>query len=744
MIKQTFLEARQLGSKTSLSTTNGDYEVILNEPMIIKEGDTLSLESAFIDTIDITDNHVVVEEDTELTISYYMYADMGGYGMNDFYMRNDENKRVLLAAANTRYYNINPYVSPILHGQAKGVLSKWVLGSEIAADYRKATNLNLFAADLTKEHWGGGTITIEFNGITGRETITQHVPQYDTATNVSITLNLNPAQQLGVHEFFYETAYPGVIITSDNLNIRSVVIDDSEAIDPTMNLLIPIIRKKKIMIPKGRYSPEDMVERLNLETSAIPDVTGGTPNITRGGQFNLTASDVNDNLGNHFLTCANLLRMGDLSVIGHPAVAPVTTEDLFKDRLFLVYNDGESYQVFTKGLIKDTGGPPTFPLDTDYTPDSLYMLGSSQGIQFGYDSSTSKISIIAAHSPFVSPATVLPTKITDPLTVIPSTLGFSLQLTMTPSWNQSATGGPSTSGGLWQLKEYVQNFAVRSPMPVDPKAPRYIPSMNNHFQTDMGGVLIQNLEPASFWEGLGFNLSSLVVNPGYDLADAKNLTGNNIDYDNNLAPVPMGNTNNYQTITPPTNTVLPIFDLELGKNYTGNFVDLASFRNLGALDLYINDRDFYNGSLPTNAFDATTPLTVGWGVNNYVQTTTDTFKIEAENRVVGGDLDSAYYFVEVNLQQNKMLDSNGGEKRTIAGIINRYYSVSSYTSTEGGFSYTHRGEPMVINTLHVRILMPDGSQVQRLGEDNSIFLKLTSEEPLPTPPSPINQKQKKN
>jgi hypothetical protein len=741
MIKQTFLEARQLGSKTSLSNTNGDYEVILNEPMIIKEGDTLTLESAFIDTIDITDNHVVVEEDTELTISYYMYADMGGYGMNDFNMKNTDNKRVLVSPNLTRYYNINPYVSPILHGQAKGVLSKWVLGSEIAADYRKATKLNLFAADLTKPHWGGGTITIEFNGIDGRQRITEKVPKYDTASNVSFSLSLSapPEQHQGVHEFFYETAYPGVIITSDNnLNIRSVVIDESEAIDPTLNILIPIIRKKKINIPKGRYSPEDMVERLNLETSAIPDVTGGTENITRAGQFNLTASDVNDNLGNHFLTNCGLLRMGDLSVVDHPAVAPVTTEDLFKDRLFLVYNNGESYQVFTKGLGRDETTPPTLPLPTDYTPDSFYMLGSSQGIQFGYDSSTSKISIIAAHSPFVSPAGPLPATKTDPLTAIPSTLGFSLQLTMTPSWNQAASPAP----GLWQLLQYEQNFTSRPPLPVE-TPPRYIPSMNNHFQTDMGGVLIQNLEPASFWEGLGFNLSSLVVNPSFDLEDTKNLTGNNIDYDNNLNPTPMTN-NFFETTTPPPNTVLPSFNLEIGKNYTGNFVDLASFRNLGSIDRYINDKEDYNGTITTDAFDATTPLIVGWGVNNYIQTTTDTFKIEADNRVVGGDLDSAYYFVEVNLQQNKLLDSNGGEKRTIAGIINRYYSVSSYTSTEGGFSYIHRGEPMVINTLHVRILMPDGSQVQRLGPDNSVFLKLTSEEPLPTPPSPINQKQKKN
>jgi len=83
MISQTFLEARQLGTRTSTATTNGDYTTVLNQPVVIEDGDELSLVNCFIDTVDITDNHIVVEEDFTAQIKYFMYADMGGWGVSD-------------------------------------------------------------------------------------------------------------------------------------------------------------------------------------------------------------------------------------------------------------------------------------------------------------------------------------------------------------------------------------------------------------------------------------------------------------------------------------------------------------------------------------------------------------------------------------------------------------------------------------------------------------------------------------
>lgn len=738
MIKQTFLEARQLGSKTSQSSTNGDYTTMLNEPVIIKEGDELMLQSSYIDTIDITDNHVVIEEDTELTISYYMYADMGGYGINDFFIVNQESRRLLVETPITRYYNNDPYDSPILHGQAKGVLSSWTLGTEISGVLQIANAISLAPVDKSQPLYGGGTITLSFIGLNDiTYTITQEIPQLNPIKNPFYILDMKTMieqGETGIHRFLYRITDPQIKLLSNNLNIKFIEVTDFENL--TNNILIPVLRKKKVTITKGRYSPENIVEILNDNLGAIHELRGGTERSGSGAitrplpdqpnLFNLDASDTNDELGNHFLTTALYLPLGEVE-INPPAVPPISNELKFKDRMFFTYATNESYQVFSKGKTSPIS-EAEFNAGDRAPPETNYMIGSNQGIQFEYDDSTSKISIVAMHSPFVVNANPLPDSVSDPIENIPTTLGFSYQITSTPKWN------PATPNhGEWQLEPFEQNKQN------GPDYEPYKKTMDNRYQTDLGGVLIQNLEPASFWEEkLGFNLSSLVSNPNYNIDNPINLTGFNLSGDD--PPVALPTPNDIITPTPPPGVILPEFNLTIGKNYTGNYADMSSFRNVASLQRYIEAPFDFNTEESIHTNDATPPI-LGYGVNPYQNSTSDTFKIEAKNRVLGGDLDSAYYFVEVDLHQNKMLNSNGGEKRTIAGIINRYYSVSSYTSTEGGFSYIHRGEPMVINSLHVRILMPDGSMVKRLGEDNAIFLKLISKEALPTPD--ITEKQTK-
>ena len=62
----------------------------------------------------------------------------------------------------------------------------------------------------------------------------------------------------------------------------------------------------------------------------------------------------------------------------------------------------------------------------------------------------------------------------------------------------------------------------------------------------------------------------------------------------------------------------------------------------------------------------------------------------------------------------------------IQGVINRYYSINTYTAGGQGLTYIHPdgAEPILLDSLHTRILLPDGS-LANLGEDNSIFLTIT-------------------
>ena len=77
------------------------------------------------------------------------------------------------------------------------------------------------------------------------------------------------------------------------------------------------------------------------------------------------------------------------------------------------------------------------------------------------------------------------------------------------------------------------------------------------------------------------------------------------------------------------------------------------------------------------------------------------------------------------------------------GVLSRYYSLGNYTSGDStGLSYVHKGEPILITELGVRILQPNGELAQ-VGNDNAIFIKVIK--PPPPPPviaPPKNEKKK--
>ena len=65
-------------------------------------------------------------------------------------------------------------------------------------------------------------------------------------------------------------------------------------------------------------------------------------------------------------------------------------------------------------------------------------------------------------------------------------------------------------------------------------------------------------------------------------------------------------------------------------------------------------------------------------------------------------------------------------KQNIVGIVSRYYENDNYTnaSSEDAIVYKHIGMPMTIQALKIRILKPDYTAADNLGDDNTIFLTL--------------------
>ena len=100
-------------------------------------------------------------------------------------------------------------------------------------------------------------------------------------------------------------------------------------------------------------------------------------------------------------------------------------------------------------------------------------------------------------------------------------------------------------------------------------------------------------------------------------------------------------------------------------------------------------------------------------------------------------IDNGYFLVEIDGKIQNELISSTNIKSTIQGIVNKYYNLNSYTSSDGSnIFYQHRGAPIMLSSLRVRILNPDMSLAD-VGSDTTVFLSIvkSQEETITAPDS---------
>ena len=108
------------------------------------------------------------------------------------------------------------------------------------------------------------------------------------------------------------------------------------------------------------------------------------------------------------------------------------------------------------------------------------------------------------------------------------------------------------------------------------------------------------------------------------------------------------------------------------------------------------------------------------------------------NRTFNDPVAGQGYFL-VSIANNFSQELVGGKKTktlgTVQSIVNRYYSLDSFTSDQGAGSiaYIHRGESQALSNFGVRILNPNLSVPDNLtlGGKNTIFLQITRAAPNP-------------
>ena len=111
--------------------------------------------------------------------------------------------------------------------------------------------------------------------------------------------------------------------------------------------------------------------------------------------------------------------------------------------------------------------------------------------------------------------------------------------------------------------------------------------------------------------------------------------------------------------------------------------------------------------------------------NNFITSTINT-PVKASVAAVSGELlDTGYYLLELNAGLTNLIMDSNKQYRNISGIINRYFSLGSYTSTgmDSSLVYTHVGEPIALSDINIRVLNPDKTPA-KIGFDNTIFLEL--------------------
>ena len=186
-----------------------------------------------------------------------------------------------------------------------------------------------------------------------------------------------------------------------------------------------------------------------------------------------------------------------------------------------------------------------------------------------------------------------------------------------------------------------------------------------YFPADVrSGIFFVNMQPASFWTSLGFNLDTLLVQDD---------------------PV----THNLKT------------PLQRGVNITSQFFG-------------------YDGII-ANSYKLPTPSAAP-----YFYVTDTVISIEADEQLPNSD--SGYYLIELVGLTTSYATDNGNQLSSVMNIASKNYNQSGYITAyaDGSVPFINTGEPFTLTNIKVRILDPLTKKVvTTLGNKNSVFVQIT-------------------
>lgn len=728
--KTIIIEASE---KHSNSMGKASYETTLNTPVEINNGDIISLSKAFVDTSKIDPDKVFLPDAVNVTWN------------NGLYLINQQIETVIPADRLTSGDIITdnkPIVFCQNHVEADGEMVLWtqVTTERIAPWFIGRT-------------WAGVTLRFQIKDANGNlQTVSRDVPEFGpdpfADEGVEHQWDLNIVGQLSYPPKTWDeeardwitsgTKFSDLFDVHQNGILRPITSVGTEYVAIDSGFFTPVINNGQFTIPAGSYEPTHLAK---LITDSFSTMNSTRLTIDPVAKQNLYPYDIS---GFTYQT-ETLIKIPGIAFQQLPFSWSLSClKGWTASVTYITENTPLTYTNFISTVVDSNTGDtsstfriyPALPLEefasaaypagggarVVLTPPEGYYDEGSAFLQYTENYNQTG----ADGKPMFAFVDCSP----EHRNV------FTYPLTGTFSWF-----GTNNVELVWDIdqKRFRFNY-LHFPLTDSTSAPAVInqvtynnngtayernydsPCLSTNITTaSYGGIFFTSLEPqSSFWQQiLGFSGDMIVSTP----------QGTTKKSYNNGYPTSAGAATSFTDVT------LPEINLEYGKHVTEQLVVMG--------DITGQPKN-YTGAGQTIFSPSATPADLGAGGSGRVAVEeTNVRGITADNSTIIGLQTSGFYIVNIDIgttyNENIGSDRNQrGYSRNIRGVIDRYYSANSYTSSQGGdIQYIHYGNSMPVSKIKVRFKNSDGTEIKNIGTDNTIFLKITKNNQVNISPDPV-------
>jgi len=460
MSETIVIELRQENNNTKVMN-NGDYISTMLENVTLSKGDSIVVRNAFVDTTVNSNQFITLDNDYLISSDFmfynYSFQTDGIHFIPEFALTNTGGG----GAADS---NIS------LNGRITG-LQNILCKKEMTAptdysDFKTVTFTRNPTASGTD--WGDIRFDVQYTDLTGQPR-TNHSYFYKQTKGTTFNATI-----LGSGGILAKNNSVTVVITTADMkkgNITSNFTLNSSAIPSNVKIFHPIYQSLSGKIPKGKYTPTELAEKINAVFQIVPN-----------NPLDIYLEDAAANIST---PCLKLLGNSDSygDTKTDEIFVPNTNDDVYID-YFGTFGGSRNPTTNPGGGIAENCYVPAFSYGgnsgTTRHPVAIprFWTGASQ-VEFFYNQDTNKMSINYLHTPQYA-------KASDPTIQGPEVVTI---------YANDAVYDPSGTGS-WA-------YAARS---------------NTFFGKANGGIILSSLtsEPTGFWDDLmGFDVSEMCVNPNY-------------------------------------------------------------------------------------------------------------------------------------------------------------------------------------------------------------------------------------